>query len=129
MVAFLMYNILYDIVWVRQPVEVFFKNRPVAAHARVTGRDHYGTQVIHMPRAHRALAEWTPSRLIGRAAQTGPATGRLVASRLKRRRHPEQGYRACLGLICLGHERGADRLEAACARAERLRSYRGIDLR
>ena len=40
------------------------------------------------------------------------------------RPHPEQGYRACLGLMRLGRDYGADRLEAACQRAERLRSYR-----
>ena len=43
---------------------------------------------------------------------------------LERRPHPEQGYRACLGLMRLGRQHGADRLEAACARAEQLRSYR-----
>lgn len=105
-------------------VELLFKGRCVAAHLRVTGRGRFATQVAHMPRAHRAHAEWTPSRLIAWAAQTGPATGRLVAGILERRPHPEQGYRACLGLMRLGRVHGADRLEAACDRAERLRSYR-----
>jgi transposase len=90
---------------------------------RLTGRGRYATQVAHMPRAHRAHAEWTPSRLIAWAAQTGPATGRLVAGILERRPHPEQGYRACLGLMRLGRTHGAERLEAACQRAEQLRSY------
>ena len=58
------------------------------------------------------------------AERTGPATGRLVTGILERRPHPEQGYRACLGLMRLGREHGTDRLEAACHRAERLRSYR-----
>jgi transposase len=105
-------------------VEVFFKHRAVAAHVRLTGRGRYATQVAHMPRAHRAHAEWTPSRLIAWAEQTGPATGRFVAGLLERRPHPEQGYRACLGLMRLGREHGANRLEAAGARAEQLRSYR-----
>jgi transposase len=47
----------------------------------------------------------------------------VVSEILKSRPHPEQGYRACLGLIRLGRRYGDDRLEAACARAERLRSY------
>jgi transposase len=105
-------------------VEVVFKSRVVAAHMRLAGRGRYATQVAHMPRAHRAHAEWTPSRLIAWAEQTGPATGRLVAGLLERRPHPEQGYRTCLGLMRLGREHGATRLEAACARAEQLRSYR-----
>jgi transposase len=70
-------------------VEVFFKGRRVASHARLTGRGRFSTDVAHMPRAHRAHAEWTPSRLIGWAEQTGPATGRLVAGILERRPHPE----------------------------------------
>ena len=105
-------------------VEVFFKGRRVASHVRLTGRGHFSTQLAHMPRAHRAHAEWTPSRLIAWAEQSGPATGRVVAGILEQRPHPEQGYRACLGLMRLGRVHGADRLEAACHRAERLRSYR-----
>jgi transposase len=105
-------------------VEVFSKGWRVASHARRPGRGQYATLVAHMPHAHRAHAEWTPSRLIAWAEQAGPATGRFVAGLLERRPHPEQGYRACLGLMRLGREHGADRLEAACDRAERLRSYR-----
>jgi transposase len=126
-----LYSVPYQLVHERvdarftaATVEVFFKHRPVATHARLTGRGRYATQVAHMPRAHRAHAEWTPSRLIAWAEQTGPATGRLVAGILERRPHPEQGYRACLGLMRLGRTYGVDRLDAACARAERLRSYR-----
>ena len=105
-------------------VEIFSKGRRVASHARRSGRGQFATRVEHRPRAHRAHAEWTPSRLIAWAEQSGPATGRFVAGLLERRPHPEQGYRACLGLMRLGREHGADRLEAACDRAERLRSYR-----
>lgn len=105
-------------------VEIFSKGRRVASHARRSGRGQFATLVEHMPRAHRAHAEWTPSRLIAWAEQSGPATGRFVAGLLERQPHPEQGYRACLGLMRLGREHGADRLEAACDRAERLRSYR-----
>lgn len=121
------YQLVHECVDARltaSTVEVFFKGRRIASHARLTGRGRFSTCVDHMPHAHRAHAEWTPSRLIAWAQQTGPATGRLVAGMLERRPHPEQGYRACLGLMRLGREHGADRLEAACLRAERLRSYR-----
>jgi transposase len=70
-------------------VELFFKGRCVAAHLWLTGRGRFATQVAHMPRAHRAHAEWTPSRLIAWAAQTGPATGRLVAGILEPARRAE----------------------------------------
>jgi transposase len=124
------YSVPYQLVHARvearataTTVEVFLSGRRVASHARRTGRGRFSTDVAHMPRAHRAHAEWTPSRLIGWAEQTGAATGRLVAGILERRPHPEQGYRSCLGLMRLGRTYGPARLDAACARAERLRSY------
>jgi hypothetical protein len=42
---------------------------------------------------------------------------------LRRRHHPEQGYRASLGLMRLGQQYGTERLEAACTRAHRLGAY------
>ena len=39
------------------------------------------------------------------------------------RPHPEQGYRACLGIMRLGRHYGSERLEAASRRAEHLRSF------
>jgi transposase len=39
------------------------------------------------------------------------------------RPHPEQGYRACLGIIRLSSTYGATRLEAACERALAIHSH------
>ncbi len=57
------------------------------------------------------------------ATQTGPNTAKVVETILAARAHPEQGYRSCLGLLRLGKSFGADRLEAACKRADHLRAY------
>ncbi len=103
-------------------VEIYYKGRRLVSHVRRYDRQP-STLAEHMPSSHRAHAEWTPSRLIHWAEKTGPATGRLVAGILESRPHPEQGYRACLGLMRLGRHYGPERLEAASARAERLRSY------
>jgi transposase len=119
------YQLVHEAVEARYTasiVEVFYKGRRVASHRRRYDRQP-STLAEHMPSSHRAHAEWTPSRLIGWAEKAGPAAGRVVAEILKSRPHPEQGYRACLGLMRLGHRYGDDRLDAACARAERLRSY------
>ena len=104
-------------------VEIYRDERRITSHRRRYGRGGASTKPEHMPSSHRAHAEWTPSRLIGWAEKSGPATGRLVAQILRTRRHPEQGYRSCLGLMRLGRQYDTERLEAACARAERLRSY------
>ena len=105
-------------------VEIYFNNDRIASHARLWGRGKPSTQPEHMPAAHRAHSEWSPSRLISRGEKTGPATGRVVAEILRRYPHPEQGYRSCLGLLRLSKRYGPERLEAACLRAERLGSPR-----
>ncbi len=82
-----------------------------------------------MPEAHRQHAQWTPSRITEWAGRTGPAAASLVQAILASRPHPEQGYRAVLGIIRLAGRYGDDRAEAACARALRLRacSYRSVE--
>jgi transposase len=69
-----------------------------------------------MPSAHRRYAEWTPARMMGAAAKIGPATIALIEAIMKAKPHPEQGFRACLGILRLEKSFGAQRLEAACHR-------------
>jgi transposase len=101
-------------------VEIFLRSTRIASHPRLYGRGKASTLLEHMPASHRAHSEWTPSRLIEWGQKAGPATGHVVSEILRSRPHPEQGYRACLGLMRLGRTHGVDRLEAACARAKRL---------
>ena len=46
-----------------QTVELLHKGRRVASHRRSWRRGQHTTVVEHMPKAHRAYAEWTPQRL------------------------------------------------------------------
>lgn len=104
-------------------VEVFHRGQRVASHPRSRQRHGYTTLPEHMPESHRAHAAWTPQKITEWAAKTGPSTAALAAAVLASRAHPQQGYRAVLGIIRLASRYGADRTEAACARALRLRSY------
>jgi transposase len=70
-----------------------------------------------MPTAHQQYADWTPQRLIRWAASSGVATAQVVETILASRVHPQQGFRACVGLMRLGKSSSAERLEAACRRA------------
>src|SRR4029077_4770529 len=51
-----------------------------------------------------------------RRRRSGPSTAKLAELILESRPHPEQGYRACLGILRLARQYGAERLEAACER-------------
>jgi len=110
-------------------VEIFEGTERVASHARSHQKGRHTTCADHMPSAHRAHAEWTPTRLVGWAKSIGPETGKLVEAIIAERPHPEQGYRSCLGILRLSKRYGAERLEAACSHAVAVgaRSYRHVD--
>ena len=109
-------------------VELFQDGRRVASHVRSPVRHQPTTDAAHMPAAHRAHLEWTPSRLITWGATIGPATAALCTAIMQQRPHPEQGYRACLGIMRLAKQSPAARLERACARALYFRacSYKSV---
>ena len=54
------------------------------------------------PKSHQAHLEWTSSRLIHWAETVGEATALVIGTVLETKRHPEIGYRACLGIMRLG---------------------------
>jgi transposase len=104
-------------------VEVFNGTKRVAAHPRSLVRNGYTTKPEHMPRSHRAHAEWTPERMLTWAHKFGPHTTTLVERLLARPEHPEHAYNACLGILRLGKEYGPERLENAAVRAVALKAY------
>jgi transposase len=97
-------------------VEIFHRGSRIASHARSHLRNRHTTVPEHMPSAHRRYAEWTPARMMRHAASIGPATVALVEAIMRAKPHPEQGFRACLGILRLARSYGAARLEAACRR-------------
>ena len=109
-------------------VEFFHRGKRVAAHVRSYRPGQFTTLEEHRPKSHQRYLQWTPSRLVHWASQTGPHCAQLVEHILKNRPHPEMGFRSCLGIIRLGKAVGPERLEAACARALRFGtcSYRSI---
>ncbi|HUW98950.1 MAG TPA: IS21 family transposase [Acidiferrobacter sp.] len=104
-------------------IEVFFQHNRVASHARCAVRGGHTTVVDHLPKAHQKHLSWTPQRLLDWGASIGPATRAVVDWQLTHKPHPEQGYRACLGLLSLARHYTPERLEAACGRAVAIPSY------
>jgi hypothetical protein len=70
-----------------------------------------------MPRAHREHLAWTPSRIIHWAGTIGAHCAQAVQQIIDSRPHPEQGYRAALGIIRLAKSYAPTRVDAACRRA------------
>jgi transposase len=83
----------------------------------MSGNHKHTTVPEHMPSSHRRYAGWTIERIRADARQIGPAAAALCELILEHRPHPEQGFRACLGIVRLARTYGAERLEAAVDRA------------
>ena len=106
-----------DVRLTDQTVEVFFRKQRVAAHKRSYVNGRFTTDPAHMPEAHQKHLEWTPERLISWAQKIGPHCSRAVTTIIESKSHPEQGYRACLGIMRLSRDHGTQRVEDACRRA------------
>ncbi|MFC6522965.1 IS21 family transposase [Undibacterium arcticum] len=98
-------------------VEVFHRGTRLASHVHCTFKGRHTTIDAHMPPAHRAVAGVTAETLRSQATAIGPRTEVLIERLLHQRRHPQQAFRSCLGVLRLGQEFGTARLEAACVRA------------
>ena len=125
------YQLLHERLGIRLTatiVEAFHKGERVAAHVRSLVKGGYATLPEHMPPSHRYYAEWNPSRFIQWAGKTGEATARLVETILSTRPYPEQGYKACLGIINLTRDYEPPRVEAAARWALEFKacSYRSM---
>lgn len=107
-------------LWARiteRTVEVFHKGKRVAAHMRAPSNRRHTTVDEHMPSSHRRYANWTPDRIRRDAAANGPNTEILIDVILRRKPHPEQGFRSCIGILRLAKTHGSERLETACEKA------------
>ena len=114
------YQLMKKELWARitaRTIEVFHNGRRAASHVRTSGVGRHSTQRDHMPAHHRFRDDWTPQRIQARAARVGANVAIFAEVVMRARRHPEQGYRTCLGVIRLADKFGRDRLDAACGRA------------
>lgn len=98
-------------------VEMFYQGKRVSFHLRSFIPYQSSTLAEHLPPSHRELKQWTPERFVSWAKRIGAETARQIAAILQSRKHPEQSYRSCLGLLRLEKQFGTERLEAACRTA------------
>ncbi len=104
-------------------IEFYFHNKRITSHAR---KYHSGMTTVaeHMPVKHEKHHQWTPGRLMNWAKDIGDEVLLWVKTVLNQRQHPEQAYRVCLGLLNLSRSYPAERLNKACAIANKNSLYR-----
>ncbi len=97
-------------------VSIYHENKRIAHHVRVDGFG-YSTQEDRLPPNHRWQLEWSPERFRQWGQQIGPHTENMIAQVLLSRQHPQQAYRACLGILNFAKKYSPEELERACQQA------------
>jgi transposase len=90
-------------------IELFHQGERIAAHMRGSGNGKHATTPEHMPSSHRRFADWTIERINREASAIGVCAALLCEKILVERSHPEQGFRACLGIVRLVKSFGRER--------------------
>ena len=110
-----------EALWVRitsDTVEAFHRGRRMASHQRASPGDRGTTTVrTHMPPHHRHYADMSIEKLQAKAQAIGPNVATVIDVIVRDKPRPDHGIRAGLGVLQLERGCGAERLDAACARA------------
>jgi transposase len=102
----------------RSTIEVFHGGQRVGSHPRSSApKGTYVTHREHMPKKHQEYGAWPPDRMRSWGSSIGPNVGKVVDAILGRYSNPEFGYRPVQALTRDATRFGAERLDAACARA------------
>jgi transposase len=105
------------ILYSKKTVEIFYKYERIAVHPRVKSRFNYSTINEHLASTHQFMTEWTPQRFINWGNNIHEYVGIYIARILERKKHPEQAYKSCMGVLSLEKKVGRQRLTGACQRA------------
>lgn len=98
-------------------IRLYHQGKCVAQHVRSAKAYGQTSELTHFPPAHAAVQQWDSARLQQWAQSIGPDTLGMVLTLERRKAHPVQAQRACLGLLSLQKRYGNARLERACSMA------------
>lgn len=106
-----------EIHYTSRNVEIYCQNERIAFHTRSRVLNGYSTVKEHMPPTHQYVASWSREKFINEGSQMGPSVENICARIMDRRNHPEQGFKACMGILSLKRKYPPQRINDACRMA------------
>jgi len=100
-------------------VSIYYDNVRIAQHRRDRLPNEYSTLPEHMPEKHRRYLEWSPQRFERWARSIGNEVADTIKEVLATRKHPEQAFKACIGILSLAKKHGDERLNRICKKANK----------
>lgn len=117
------------IIFTSTIVEIYINNERIAIHKRDRRKYEYTTQKEHMPPSHQFIDGWKPERFIKWAEKTGKEVKQFIELLLESKEHPEQAFKACMGVLQLGKKYEKEIMQKVCKKAIEINciSYRFIN--
>lgn len=111
------------ILYSQSTVEIYHKHEQIATHVRNRKPHAHSTIDTHMASWQKVLTDWNPDKFINWAASIHPDVKQYISELITRRRHPEQAYKSCIGILSLSKKIGNERLINACRRGIHFGDY------
>lgn len=105
------------VLYSKSQVDIYHKYELIASHPRVKSPHNYTTDPQHLATHHRFISEWNADKFISEANAISEEVGHYITMVLQRKRHPEQAYKSCQGILSFARRLGKERLIIACKRA------------
>jgi len=98
-------------------VAIYYDNVRIIQHKRDYTQNGYTTLHTHMPPQHRFYAQWSPERFTKWGKSIGDDVAEMIRIVLKSKKHPEQAFKSCMGILNLVKKYEPARVDKACGRA------------
>jgi hypothetical protein len=105
------------ILYSSDKVDIFHHYDCIATYKRDRTLFDFTTNETFLAPQHQFRKDWTPERMMERAAAAGKDVKKLVIKILEKPQHPEQAYKSCSGVLNYSKKVGPERLNNACRRA------------
>jgi transposase len=107
----------------KSKVDIFYKYELIATHQRIKSPHTYTTESAHMATYNNHLLDWNPQRFIEDADKIHQDVGLYIANVISKKKHPEQAYKSCQGILSFAKRISKERLINACRRAHQCGYY------
>lgn len=103
-------RIIYD----ERNIAVYYQGERIVQHIRSYKKGSYTTLDKHMPKTHQFYASWSDEKFLSWAKDIGSETERVISHLLQSKKHPQQAYKTCVGILSQSKSHPNERLNQAC---------------
>jgi len=104
-------------IYTGRVVEIYKDNVRIAIHQRDRKPYRYTTLKQHMPPDHQYVNGWSPDRFIQWAEKMGGSVKEFIQLMLDQKEHPQQAFKACMGVLTLGKKYDIKAMQLVCKKA------------